>query len=485
MSPRIAIASLVFTLVLAVVTFFALAPQHSQPKAMTDAVATLDTTKIREVIVTPAGASTPAATIARDAGLDVWLMREGTNTWPAGDAQVRGFLRLVSQLARQPVDGATMAPSGATVVKLTREGADAIVLHIAPTAVGGRVAVFEESSKITRLAESGLATLFSRDSLAAWRAQQPIAALAGQPSRIVVDASGRRLELARLQERWTLATPVVAPAERARVEALLQGIGRLTATRMLSDVTSRENTGLDSPTAIVRVVTNVPAPVAGGTARVVEQELTLGAASDASGNAFFASATAKDASGVLWGPQIMTVSREAMTSLVADSTSYIALRATQVPAPDVGSLLLSRCDGCVTAPKLEPVAKPAAGDVVLTRREQGWGMSRGDATPQAASSVQAAFAVSALRQLCETPADKVLTSAPTGVVQVASITLRSIAGAPLDVVAIGEIADAGTDAQGKKVSGVVVRSGAVYRLLMNEEARQMVKALAELVPVEG
>ncbi len=485
MSPRIAIASLVFTLVLAVVTFFALAPEKSQPKAATDAVATLDTTKIREVTVTAAGATSPTATITRDTVLDVWLLREGASLWPAGDAPVRGFLRLVSQLSRQPVDGATTAPSGATVVRLTRDGAEPIVLHIAPTAVGGRVAVFEEGSKITRLAEAGLATLFSRDALAAWRAQQPIAALAGQPARVVVDASGRRLELARLQERWTLATPVVAPAERVRVDSLLQGIARLTATRMLSEVTSRENTGLDSPTAVVRVVTNVPAAVAGGAARVIEQELTLGAASDASGNAFFASAVAKDASGVLWGPQIMTVSREAMTSLVADSTSYIALRATQVPAPDVGSLLLSRCDGCVTAAKLEPVTKPAAGDVVLARREQGWGMSRGDAAPQAASSVQAAFAVSTLRQLCETPADKVLTSAPAGVVHVATITLRSIAGAPLDVVAIGEIADAGTDAQGKKVSGVVVRSGTVYRLLMNEEARQMVKALGELVPVEG
>lgn len=485
MSPRIAIASLVFTLVLAVVTFFALAPQQTPAKLMTDAVATLDTTKIREVTVTSPGATSPTATITRDAGLDVWLLREGVNVWPAGDAQVRGFLRLVSQLSRQPVDGSTSAPGGATVVRLTREGAEAIVLHIAPTAVGGRVAVFEESSQITRLAEAGLATLFSRDSLAAWRSQQPIAAMAGQPSRVVVDASGRRLELARLQERWTLATPVVAPAERARVEALLQGVARLTATRMLSEDTSRENTGLDSPTAIVRVVTNVPAPVAGGAARVVEQELTLGAASDASGNAFFASATAKDASGVLWGPQIMTVSREAMTSLVADSTSYIALRATQVPAPDIGSMLLSRCDTCMMAPKLEPVTEAAANDVALTRREQGWSMARGDASAQAASSVQAAFAISTLRQLCETPADKVLTSAPAGVVPVATITLRSIAGAPLDVMAIGEIADAGTDAQGKKVSGVVVRSGGVYRLLMNDEARQMVKVLGELVPVEG
>jgi hypothetical protein len=30
-----------------------------------------------------------------------------------------------------------------------------------------------------------------------------------------------------------------------------------------------------------------------------------------------------------------------------------------------------------------------------------------------------------------------------------------------------------------------VRSGGVYRLLMNDEARQMVKVLGELVPVEG
>ncbi|HLP84328.1 MAG TPA: DUF4340 domain-containing protein [Phycisphaerales bacterium] len=484
MSPRIAIASLVFTLLLAVVTFFALTPRQAPQQVLTDAVATLDTTTIREVSVTPAGAREPSTTITRDDALDVWLLRENGRVWPAGDAQVRGLLRLVSQLTRQPVDSATTAPSGATVVKLKRDG-EAIVLHIAPTAVGGRVAVFEEGSKITRLAEAGLATLFTRDSLAAWRSQQPVATLSGQPARVVVDASGRRLELARLQERWTLTTPVVAPAERARVDALLQGVARLTATRILDDATTRENTGLDSPTAVVRVVTNVPAPVAGGAARVIEQELTLGAASDASGNAFFASVIAKDGSSVLWGPQIMTVSRDAMTSLVADSTSYIALRATQVPAPDVGSILLARCDSCVTAAKLEPVTKPAANDAILTRREQGWNMTRGTASAQAASSVQAAFAISTLRQLCETPADKVLTSAPAGVTSVATITLRSIAGAPLDVVAVGEIADAGTDAQGKKVSGVVVRSGTVYRLFMNDEARQMAKVLGEIVPVEG
>ena len=492
MSPRIAIASLTFTLLLAVITFFALAPQRTAPTAtQTDALAALDTTRIREVTITPIGSAAPLATLSRDASLDLWLIRDAFRTWPAGDAQLRGFLRLISQLARQPIDPATTPPAAGTIIALTRDDHTTIRLHIAATVVGGRVAVFDESTKITRLAEAGLATLFAPESLPLWRSTQPLTNLAGQPSRIVVDASGKRLELARLQDRWNLQTPVKAPAERARVDALTQGIARLTALRLLDSTAINSNTtdanmGLTNPVAIIRLTTAVPATKPGDAPRIIEQELTLGSASDASGNSFFASSQTKDATGtILWGPQVLTLPREAMSSLVADSASYIALRNSQIPAADVGSLLIARCDACLTGPSPQPQSKPAARDALLARRDQIWTLARGEASPQPTSPPQGALATNLLRLLCDTPADKVFTSAPQGTTSLALLTLRSPAGAPLDVLGIGEVPAAATDAQGKTVSGVVIRAGNIYRVFITDDARQLFKLLIELIPVEG
>jgi hypothetical protein len=187
----------------------------------------------------------------------------------------------------------------------------------------------------------------------------------------------------------------------------------------------------------------------------------------------------------------MTLSRDAMSSLVAEGTSYIALRASLVAGPDINSLLLARCDACFAANPLAPDTAPGSRDVTLARRDTTWTITTGTTAATPASTAHASLAAALVRLASETPADRVLTSPPrseTGeapATSLARITLRSIAGAPLDVLAIGTLPSAGTDAQGKPVPALIIRTGAIYRVYLSEDARRLLPALAELLPIEG
>src|SRR5690606_30819527 len=134
--------------------------------------------------------------------------------------------------AELPAEGGVAASGGATLT-VEREGADPVVVRIAPPGLGGRRLV-EVDGKAWEI-EDWLHEAFVTSGPLAWRDRAAMPGVSVEASRVALISGANRLTLSRAGGRWALTAPVGARADQQRVEALLGLLGQFQVGRFYDD----------------------------------------------------------------------------------------------------------------------------------------------------------------------------------------------------------------------------------------------------------
>jgi hypothetical protein len=440
-------------------------------------LATLDATTLARIeIERPDGFK---ATLDWNAHLDSWTLESADGIrWPAEPARVRAAIRLLAEAANAPAspDDGSAAVAQGTTIRLTPKVQTMRSLRIAPNALGGKVVLAIDppgkGPSSFRLADGGLATVFASEGIAAWRVDRPLAS--SDVSRLSLLQDKRTLALSRLKGTWRLRSPIDAPADASAVIEMIGHWHQARLKRFLSGPAATDAlAGLQSPTAVVTLEQDLDASSPQGRA-TVRRVLTLGSASDATGNAFFASlaATVIDANGEsnLWGPQVGLVERDAIASAIPALESVISKQSTSTPAPDVTVVRLWADSASLTPGNARNAGLPSTTAAPATSSEFRRGLSgwiRND-VPLAPSSNATLDRL--VRLLAEQPA-AVIRLVPINAESIAFIELANTSGTIREVLAIGvspniDVEPASATQSGTSRTprpGIVVGSGNVWR----------------------
>lgn len=189
--------------------------------------------------------------LVREAGtLGFVVSRGDAPGWPADDARVRAAWRLLrtATIAARSVD---QPGPGWRDAHIEAAGTEVQVRIGPPVAGVSHAIVSERSASSAAPPDSGsgrarrgaidgqLHALFDPTSLLAWRTRRVMPAQEGEWSSIRVESGGRTLHLRRVQRRWGLVAPGVAPAEDALVAGLERQLLMLTASELRDDLDAR------------------------------------------------------------------------------------------------------------------------------------------------------------------------------------------------------------------------------------------------------
>jgi hypothetical protein len=479
MQARLAIASLVLAIVLGLLTAWAYAPRStSQIAGPATPFASFDPIGFTHVVagVSPDSKCTRCDTVIRlDPALGVWLYqeigptdREAGPAWPVDEGRVRGLARLLADLARAPiVDAGAIAWTGPSM-RITSAG-QTTAFRIAES-LGGTTLIAEEIPQasgsprlVVRRASGDWNALLARPSLAAWRVGGPMLVQPVNVTRIAITTADRRMILERRDGRWGLSEPAPAPADPAKVAALLDGLAATVAERFVDDAPTNSH-GLDRPAAMIEVESALVQP--DGSRRTLAQTLRIGSAADASAATFFAQSEASLPATVdaatsspspAWGPRTLILTRQAIESLAKDASAYISPRSVQSPPADIAAMLFERQGTAIGT-------LSRAGDTTGAR---GWTWTPANAsTPSDPTSLPSDLAP--LRDLAtllaQSPpaAVQVLTVEQALAAPILRVTAKSQANTPLETCDL--LAVAATDAKGVASELLGVRVGRVLRV---------------------
>lgn len=484
MNTRTALIALALVALLGALTLFSLRGAATPAPGPGPASApALDPARVFRIEVTQADGAPASLTLNRS--LDVWMLTVGSESpFPAQTGVARGLARLISDaLAQASQPSPAPTPPFATL-RLSLPGGTQRTACVLDTAVGGSVAVYEETPAgwLRRSGRADLAGLLRPAAIAQWREASVFPTLLAPPNRVLVESAGKRLELSRLRDRWAMIQPVSAPADADEVAKLLRALRGLSVQRWLSGDAAYGSSDTP-PTATIRLWSS-----AGGAStarRAVVQSLIIDGPADSSGTAYFARSDASPVQASdtdptsLWGPFPATVAAQAIQELVKPADTYISRRAVQTPGADVGRIALCELTrDLARVGQLAPPAQAGPRDVVLERTLSGWARS-----PQASAvqppDGQASERVAAfIRLLCDTDAAGVMLSPPfdAELTPLALIILGSPNGAPLEALAAckWDPPDGATC--------LLLRVGGVWRVYSGSPALDAKKLLRELLP---
>lgn len=432
--------------------------------------------------------------------------------WPVVESRVQGFLQtlLDTQTVSAPAKDAAIG-GAPTVVRMRFKNGNAIQFNLSDRSLGGTglVEVISESRVIGAADQSGISEP-GKPRLAliddwfhrvcrtpgprAWRDQTALAMSRADVSRIHLESPTpgglRTLALGRVDGRWRLREPVVAPADRGAVTRLLGTLGEVTITNFLDDGPGSTDTRLDKPAATVRLEYDLRS--ADGHSSVAKNELLIGGiASVGSGT----SAVSDKTYAQVDGQRIVMIDPKPLAGLAMDPGAYIWPYPTDTNAADVGTVLLEvrTPDGGSVDFAPATAGTPAAqtsNQRVFRRSLERWVRINEDGS-EGVLVDQSQAEVAALLAFLTGPggeaAGKGVASAatisvvqPTRFVPFGRITLLSIGAGELERI---EIAESG--------SGLItLRTGEVYRTYPEDRlpvllAELRARAKAAGVPIEG
>lgn len=446
MSKATVIVALVIAVVLAAA---ALLLTRGDPQALPPGpVLGLEAARVREVRTERAGGRFESAD--RNPGGE-WVITIGagaaSHAWPAEPTRVRAALRILSTLEfDRPADRGDAVGADAATVRIVLDDGSERMIRFSPGALAGRVLAEVErpDGKVTGWVDTGVRDMLVTSGPREWR---DTAALAITPdiSRIIVQGQAGTVSLARVQGRWALREPFQEPAEPDSIARLSSTLAGITVTDFLDDG-APAHTGLDTPGATLIVEADVrdseSAPI-----RTVRQSLLAGAAADLAGNGIFA---AVERAGT---ERTVVVSAASLAAISTDPAAYVARRAVQ--AGDAGQVVIEH----------------AGGQRTYARTIDGWERRTPEAGPVPPAEAQRLGAL--LDLLTKTPAETVLTAAPSGLEPLAMVYLKSLGGADLASVEIGRV----TGADG--ALRLVVAGGPVWRVYGKSDGDAVLRWLAE------
>lgn len=379
----------------------------------------------------------PVQRLVRSADAGEWSLvvsedGGGESAWPVMAPQVRGLLRILSDLHAEPAARSDADGRAPTVVTLRRGSGGDLEFAVSQTRLSGRV-VLETlrggRSAGTYWVPADVALALAPEGVMMWRDRAVLRGLGPETSRVELTGPSGSVSLARVRGRWGLTAPVVAAASQESVERLVATLAGLRA----ADLRSRMPT-LEPESARATVVST--SRDAEGRLTETERVLVVGPAADMAGKRLYFAVL--DGAGPAGSHGVCgTIEAEGLGALTTDPTAYVDRRGAAFPAADVGGVVI--------------------GGRGFTRTTRGWttGPEHAPLLPADADAL-----TSLLKVAAEHSADAVVLAAPAGVAAWRDMELRSLGGDPLARVQIGIEGTASGGGQAR----VVIRDGDVWRV---------------------
>ena len=322
------------------------------------------------------------------------------------------------------------------------------VMSVGSTQLGGmrtvRVRDPEGRERFFRV-ERGLIDALLTTGPEPWRDSAVFRDLA-RVSQVSLASGGESARLSRSGERWAVMEPA-APTDGRAVERLFGGLARITATRFIPG----DPGTIAQPLAVIEL-TYIARSGEGAASRVV-QRLEIGAPDDLSQNSVKAVYErrvyeAASPTPVNVSRTGLAVGRDPLDPIRANPMAYVAPFPVRTPAPEIGGLRLEQA----TARPGEEGGAGAGSTAHVRRTAGGWSvtpLSTPGTTPENATPAETPLAeegVSAMSELLRsataTPSTWVWrrTNAPK-MRAVATATIESLTGAPLEKLAIVIVED--------------------------------------------
>jgi hypothetical protein len=440
MSRTGVIVALVITIALAAVALVVLR-SPPQPSAHAGPLLKFEPAALAEIAVTPRPGETQRA---RRISSAQWVIElPGQPPWPASPERIRAAIRILSTLeAVRPADRHDTPITGMAELRLTLDGGRDHTMLIEPRAIGGAVLVSTaiDDQRRTAWADSAIADMLITTGLAPWRDTSAMGAIGAEVSRARVEGTHGTLELARVRGRWGLTAPI---AEIAEPDAVARLFSLVAQTRVLDflDAGPPGATGLDAPVATLTLEHEQRSPDDPAAVTTHTRTLHVGRTADVAGKTVFArlSGQSISAAGAAepWSRTVI-LDGKPLADISTDAATYIARRATQAAAADVGEILISA---------------PGAPPRPFRRTLDGWTrVEDGRAIPVGPDDLAGIRAL--LDILTQRSADSVSLRTPDNAVELASVQLHTLGGDP-----IADFAFAGA-----KAAPVAIRAGQVWRL---------------------
>ncbi len=396
-----------------------------------------------------------------------WQQGDRDLAWAAREQAVRAAVRLLATAvleARDAGDAAGEAWVEHAAIEVEMAGGDVALMRVGSGAVGGRVPARVSGGGVWAPRE--LAAAMEPEALLAWRDTRLLPRVGGaEASRLRVGGGVTEVELHRARGRWTLAHPIEALGDAARVEEVLGRLASIEAQELDAGLGDGGVMRLDQPAATIVVETDRREARGDTFERVLtRQTLEVGGEADASGRTRFVRARAiVEREGEVeaeLGPVIGIMEVAPLGRVTARAEAYVSRAPVGVGAADVGIVSLHRMDETEVAR--------------FERDRLGWRRVDGDGGGTVGPGEAAGLG--ALLELCcgigfgrvEVLGRESGVHEPIGVVR-----LETLGGGRLASLEVGGVA--GED------GGLVARDGGVFWIATGEENASIARWLASLI----
>ncbi len=369
------IISLVLAVGLAFATFFVRHPSPAPPPAPVPWLAALSESTI-DTIRFSWGEKADELRIVRT-GPSEWVMERSALDgavvrWPVQSAQVRGGLRLLTDLANaKHTDQAVMAGVRTTLIAFSLQGREIGSMRLATKGLGGQVsAIIDAAPPRFIFVEEALARAFLRDGVLQWRTPLALPGVASGANRIIIANPKSKVDLVKPQGRWLVYEPIRATTSDPAMKQLLQTLGSLPISRFADDVEMQNDSlGLSSPIASIQVESPLDSGAAGRRVRI--ERLEVGGPADVARTTMFVRASASiQSDGVqvdpAWGPLVVVIDRARLDAISGDASVYASKAVLRAAAADVTSIRVVDARG---------------GRAAYLRTIDGWFVADGEGRP--------------------------------------------------------------------------------------------------------
>ncbi len=267
--------------------------------------------------------------VVLERGPSGWVVRRGETVWPVDERRLNAGLRLLTSAVAESADPGSIdaevecrvwTASGSTTLRIGSE-----------TLSGKRAATID--GRPARI-DSDVAELLWPSSLGAWASPVAFPGLDAAVNRIEVrPPEGGSFELARVGQRWGVRSPVVTPADSARVGEFIGALSLATVTH------------IEGPVPTTEPVLSIEASSQTGSWSLALDAEGRGESLASSGDRRFLST--------------VNVGRESVASLATDVTGLLSRTAIDLPASDISVMRIVSSDGVAGA--------------VFERSGRGWG----------------------------------------------------------------------------------------------------------------
>jgi len=342
MSIKAIIGAVVLAMVLIIAAFFL---NRAQPTGTTPAAADerqLLDFRPRDVVRIIVSTPDATHTAARDDDLNWHYLTSNDEQWPAViSSQVLGALGDFSALESLNVAKDREIPDDASSIRVELIDGTVATVRFSREALGGKLLATvkktdgsDESSGIAEtvhLVDSNSILPLAVPGPAGWRVANALHGVRDS-SRITLETTSEMIQLAKMDGRWTVRSPVSARANSEAMESLLETLALLDVTRFVeSNPPSRSAAGLETPRLSITLERDVRTTDDEGRtrSRVESTSLLLGDPTDASGRFLFASPSPTSS-------LVMEVPSDRITQISTAPRNYLALTASQLAKEDVG-----------------------------------------------------------------------------------------------------------------------------------------------------